>query len=205
MENKETIVMMGVALVIGILLGVGGTMWLQKGAAPSRQAPPQGSAPAPPAVNFQEDIRILEGVVAKDPNNRNAWVQLGHKYFDSQQPMKAVDAYDKALAMDSNDPNVLTDQGVMFRQLGWYDKAIENFKKANELNPKHIQSLFNLGIVYRYDLQDLPNAIESWEKYLKLNPGGQGAAQVQRELEALKGTGSMQLPEGHPPLPDQSK
>jgi len=196
--------MMGVALVIGILLGVGGTMWMQKGSSPGRTAAPPASAPAP-AVNFQEDIRILEGVVAKDPENRNAWVQLGHKYFDSQQPMKAVDAYDKALALDPNDPNVLTDQGVMFRQLGWYDKAIENFKKANELDPRHIQSLFNQGIVYRYDLQDLPNAVEAWEKYLKLNPGGQGAAQVQRELDALKGAGNMELPEGHPPLPDQSK
>lgn len=195
MQNRETLVMMGVALVIGILLGVMGTMYFSKESRPGRPAgaPPAGSQPAP-AVNMQENIRVMEGVVAKEPENRNAWVQLGHAYFDSSQPMKAVDAYDKALALDPKDPNVLTDQGVMFRQLGWYDKAIENFNKANELDPTHQQSLFNLGIVYRYDLQDFPKAVVAWEKYLTLNPGGQGAAQVTKELEFLR---------THPPIPGQ--
>ncbi len=76
--------------------------------------------------------------------------------------------------------------------MGWYDKAIENFSRANEINPSHAVSLFNLGIVYRYDLQDFPKAIESWEQYLEIAPAGAQADQVRAELEFLK---------SHPEIP----
>jgi tetratricopeptide (TPR) repeat protein len=100
--------------------------------------------------------------------------------------MRAIDAYAKALELDANDPNLLTDQGVMYRRVGWYDKAITNFKKANELNANHQQSLYNLGIVYRYDLEDFASAIDAWTRFLALNPSGAGAAQIRAELEFLK-------------------
>ncbi|NIQ93302.1 MAG: tetratricopeptide repeat protein, partial [Desulfuromonadales bacterium] len=98
-----------------------------------------------------------------------------HNYFDSNQYVQAVEAYDKALELDGNDPNVLTDQGVMFRKLGWYDRAVQNFRKANQLNSLHTQSLYNLGIVYRYDLNDFEKAIEAWEKFLSIAPPGPSA------------------------------
>ncbi len=129
---------------------------------------------------------MLQGIVAKEPGNRNAWVQLGHNYFDSEQPMKAIDAYGKALAIDDRDPDILTDQGVMFRRVGWYDKAIANFVKASEIDPTHQQSLYNLGIVYRYDLKDFSKAVAAWEKLLALNPSASGAAQLRKEIEFLK-------------------
>jgi tetratricopeptide (TPR) repeat protein len=180
--KKETILLVVISLVVGGLIAVIFTNMQNKSA-------PAGTASAPasaPAVNYQQQISMLEGIVTKEPKNRNAWVQLGHNYFDSDQPMKAIEAYDKALELNRNDSNVLTDQGVMYRRLGWFDKAIKNFEEANRLNPNHQQSLYNLGIVYRYDLQDFPKAIEAWEKFLTINPGGAGAAQIRSELEFLK-------------------
>ncbi len=179
--KKETLFIIGGALIVGLLVGV---IFSQSG---KNSGTSQSSAPnAAPVVKSQNDIQILLGVVAQDPNNRNAWVQLGNLYFGSNQPMKSVEAYDKALALQGDDPNVLTDQGVMFRRIGWFDKAIENFKKSNAMNPNHHQSLFNQGIVYRYDLQDFPKAIEAWEKYLQVIPEPPGAAQARAELESLK-------------------
>ncbi|MCF6179999.1 MAG: tetratricopeptide repeat protein, partial [Geopsychrobacter sp.] len=131
-------------------------------------------------------MTMLEGIVAKEPSNRNAWVQLGNAYFDANKPMKSIDAYDKALAIDGNDPNVLTDQGIMFRKVGWFDKAIKAFEKASKVDPSHAQSLFNLGVVYRYDLQDFPKAKQTWERYLQINPSGGGAPQVRSELDYIK-------------------
>jgi len=190
MKNKETLILMAVALVIGLLVGViGSNLGGSKRAPATSSAPPQAAAPM---VNQDQNIKMLEAVVAKDPGNRNAWVQLGNTYFDTQQPMKAIEAYGKALEIDGNDPNVLTDQGVMFRQLGWYDRAIENFQKATEIDSNHAQSYYNLGVVYRYDLKDFPKAVEAWQKFVDLNPSGPGAEQVRKELEFLK---------SHPPMP----
>jgi Flp pilus assembly protein TadD len=128
---------------------------------------------------------MLENLVAEDPGNRGAWVQLGHTYFDADQPVKAIEAYNRALAIDPNDPDVLTDQGVMFRRMGLFDRAEENFIKANQLNPRHQQSLYNLGVVYHYDLKDDTRAREVWTRYLEINPSGPGADSIRRELDGL--------------------
>jgi len=178
--KKETILLAVVTLVVGILGVVIFTNFQEKSPAP-RQAPA-----AAPAVNYQQNIKMLEGIVGKEPDNRNAWVQLGNNYFDSNQPMKAIEAYDKALELDGNDPDVLTDQGIMFRQVGWFDKAIANFIKANKLNPRHENSLFNMGIVYSQDLGDKVKAEEAWNRYLGLVPTGQGADKVRTMIDHMK-------------------
>lgn len=184
--KKEGIFLIAVALVIGVLVGI----LVSKG---GKDRPAATTAQAPPAaVDLQGKIRLLEDLVAKDPGNRSAWVQLGHAFFDSQQPHKAIEAYDKALALDPNDPDILTDEGVMYRQLGWFDRAIDNFQKANRINPSHLQSLYNLGVVYRYDLNDFPKAVDAWERFLQINPTGQGSEQIRQEIEAIR---------THPPLP----
>lgn len=192
MEKKhETMLIVVVAFIVGLLVGVIGSKVGQGPSAPRSQAP---SVPAAPQVNYQQQIQQLEQIVKQDPENRNAWVQLGHNYFDNNQPAKAIDAYDQALALDANDPDVLTDQGVMFRRMGWYDKAIDNFSKAAEINPMHATSLFNLGVVYRYDLQEFDKAKEVWTRFLEVAPPGPQADQVRADLEFLQ---------THPPIPQQ--
>jgi len=187
--KKETILLVVISLIVGGLIAVIITNMQSRS---SNNAVTAGAPPSAPAVNHQQQVTMLEGIVAKEPQNRNAWVQLGHNYFDSDQPMKAIEAYEKALVLERNDPNLLTDQGVMYRRLGWFDKAIKNFEEAVKLNPNHQQSLYNLGIVYRYDLQDFPKAIETWERFIAINPGGPGSAQVKAELDFLKSHPSTQ-------------
>lgn len=188
MEKKnETILIVVVTFLVGVLVGVIGIKATQ---GPGQKAQPV-SAPVAPQVNYEQQIQQLEKIVGQAPDNRNAWVQLGHAYFDSNQPAKAIDAYDKALALDPNDADVLTDQGVMFRRMGWFDKAIENFEKAHGVNSLHATSLLNLGIVYRYDLQEFDKAKDAWEKFLELQPTGQQADQIRAEIEFLK---------SHPPI-----
>ncbi len=176
--KKETLLFVVVALVVGVLVGV-----IFTNARKNERSTSGAPVAAAPAVNAGRQITMLEGIAAKDPGNRNAWVQLGNAYFDANQPMKSIDAYDKALAIDGNDPNVLTDQGVMFRKVGWYDKAVKAFEQAAKVDQTHAQSLFNLGVVYRYDLQDFAKAKEAWQRYLQINPTGPGADQVRAELE----------------------
>jgi len=153
--KKETILLLVVALAIGTLGGVIFSNTLKKTSEIS-----QSTAPIQ-QIDYQNNITNLESLLAKDPTNRNGWVQLGHNYFDSNQPIKAIESYDKALEIDANDPDVLTDQGIMYRRVGWFEKAVTNFNTANRLNPQHVQSLYNLGIVYRDDFNDPEKAKEA--------------------------------------------
>jgi len=188
--KKETILFVAVALTAGILIGV----IVTNSKNDSSPTVPAANLVPVPLLKQQQQTTILEGIVAREPDNRNAWIKLGHDYFDSDQPVKAIEAYARALELNGNDPDVLTDQGVMYRRLGWFDKAINNFEKANKIDNNHQQSLYNLGIVYRYDLQDFAKAIATWERFIAINPSSSGAEQIRSELELLK---------KHPEIPKQ--
>lgn len=178
--KKETILLIVITMTVGALAGVIFTN-AKKNTGTGNQ-----SIASAPAIDYQQKINSLEAILAKDPDNRNAWVQLGHSYFDANQPMKAIDIYDKALEMNDNDPDVLTDQGIMYRRVGWFDKAIGNFEKANRLNPRHVQSLFNLGIVYRDDIGDQEKAKAAWSRYLEIAPAGKGADRVRIMIDHME-------------------
>ena len=181
--KKGTIVLIVIAFVAGLLVSVIFSN-VNKNQPEVTQTTSQQP---PPLVDFQQQIKTLVEIVAKDPNNRQAWVQLGHSYFDTKNPMKAIEAYDKALAIDGNDPDVLTDQAIMFRQLGWYEKAIETFQQANKLDPKHVNSLFNMGIVYMQDLGENEKAKAAFNRFLELVPSGPSADRARSMLEHMEG------------------
>ncbi len=181
--KKGTILLIVITFVAGLLASMIFSN-VKKSQPEGQQAINQQPAPS---VDLQQQIKTLEEILAKEPKNRQAWVQLGHSYFDTKNPMKAIEAYDKALAIDGNDPDVLTDQAIMFRQLGWYEKAIETFQQANKLNPSHANSLFNMGIVYMQDLGDNEKAKEVFRRFLDLVPSGPSADSARKMIEHMEG------------------
>lgn len=150
-------------------------------------APTTPPPAAPPgAVAEQMHIAAAQQILARDPKNVRAWIDLGNEYFDSHQAQKAVDAYARALELDPKNPDVLTDQGVMYRDLGAHDKALANFKKASQIDPHHLQSLYNMGVVYAYDLKDAKRATEAWNRVIEIGPASPQAAQARKLIDELK-------------------
>jgi cytochrome c-type biogenesis protein CcmH/NrfG len=112
----------------------------------------------------------LEAEVTAHPDNYQAWIRLGHLYFDTDQPEKAIEAYNRSLELHPGSADLLTDLGVMYRRVGQAEKAVEIFDLAIEKDPSHLPSRFNKGIVLFYDLNDSQGAINSWEALLKIDP-----------------------------------
>ncbi len=153
---------------------------------------PQGGMPGAPGApqGVEQRIAIAKQLVAQNPKDVQAWISLGNDYFDSRQFQPAVDAYANALALDPKNADVLTDQGVMYRELGQYDKALANFLKANEVSPTHMQSLFNAGVVYAYDKKDAKKAEETWLKVIANDKSGRFAAQAGQAIAELRQRGA---------------
>jgi tetratricopeptide (TPR) repeat protein len=74
----------------------------------------------------------------------------------------------------------------MYRQLQQFDKAVANFRQAAKLDPTHIQSYYNLGIVYAQDLKRNDDAIKAWTKVIQINPASPQAVQAQQFIAQLK-------------------
>lgn len=146
----------------------------------TKQAAPQ----AAPANGSQTQSPATRQSV--EPVNAATWIALGNKYFDSHQRQKAVEAYSKALQLEPDNPDVLTDQGVMYRELGAFDKAIANFEKANTINPRHVQSLLDLGVLYAQDLKDPDKAIKIWTHLIQIAPTSVQAARANAYIEQIK-------------------
>jgi cytochrome c-type biogenesis protein CcmH/NrfG len=185
--KKENILIVVMALVAGLIGG-----FLIFSLSSKKEEPlPAGGVPVGSGspVDYQHRIAELEKVVAGDPKNLQAWSMLANEYYDTDQPQKAIDAYGKALELGPNNPNLLTDQGVMYKRVGQYDKALANFEMAQKVDPKHLQSLYNIGIVYAEDLKKPDKALQAWTHYLELDSTSPAAQQVKRMIGQLKATG----------------
>jgi cytochrome c-type biogenesis protein CcmH/NrfG len=155
-----------------------------------------GMAPAAPqqpdAADKKNRIPELEKRTADHPEDVEAWVQLGHLYFDTQQTKKAIGAYEKALALNPKDANVWTDLGVMYRRDGRTEKALEAFDTAIKIDPKHEIAWFNRGVVLLHDMNDRQGALKAWESLVKVNPfamapNGQSIDQMVQALKQSAG------------------
>lgn len=136
---------------------------------PSAISAPANNAPKLPP-RYASEAKTLMDALIRDPASVKAWIQLGNLYFDAQMPKESIDAYSHALALEPSNADVLTDMGVMYRELGDYAKAVECFRSASKINPRHAESLYNAGLVLSADLHDAKAAREAWEKLLRINP-----------------------------------
>ncbi len=150
------------------------------------QTAPMPAPEGPPPPEVASKIQTLKDIVKKDPKNLPAWVEMGNLYFDSNQPKEAIEAYSQYLAAKPDNPDVRTDMGIMYRKLGDFDRAIEEFKKAAQSDPKHVNSRYNLGLVLLHDKQDMKGAIKAWEDYLKVDPKSERAERVKAQMEKMK-------------------
>ena len=118
----------------------------------------------------RQKLSDFEAAVAKEPKNADLLVQLGNTAYDVEDWKKAVDAYERALKLRDADPNVLTDLGVAYRNLGNVDKALAMFTQASARDPNHWPAQFNLAIVYGIDKGDTKKALEILTKLKKEHP-----------------------------------
>lgn len=118
----------------------------------------------------QETLKALEERTQTNPRDVDAWTHLGHLYFDSGQPDKAIEAYETSLQLDAGRPDVWTDLGVMYRRTGKPEKSIECFDNALARNPNHQIALYNKGIVLMHDLKDPNGALSVWQTLVKIHP-----------------------------------
>lgn len=179
--SKQTLyISIGVALLVGFLSGV-----IYSDRPPQSGVQQAGQAPIPPQQQqsqFVQNMAALQMAVQQNPDNAEAWTQLGHAYFDSNQPVKAIEAYNKSLAIIPGNPPVLTDLGVMYRSNGQFDEALASFDKALEISPGFEQALFNKGIVFYHDKGDMEGALQAWRELLLVNPGAMGPNGVPVEV-----------------------
>ena len=139
-----------------------------------------------PVQGFDK-VKMLQELIAKDPKNLNALIELGNTLMDSQRFAEAADVYLKALEIDPKNADVRVDMGTCYKYSGKPDLALKEYKKALEHNPKHVNAHKNMGVVYANDMRDYKQALKEFELALSLAPNAPDAPALKAEIEKLKG------------------
>lgn len=129
--------------------GIPGAPPLGQGGAPGAE---NGSKPAGVNPRLREQLRELEGLLAKEPDNYQHLVQLANVHYDLGDFLKAIDVYERARTLRDDSADLLTDLGVCYREVQRPEKALELFHRAATLDPRHWQCRYNAAVVYLFDL-----------------------------------------------------
>jgi tetratricopeptide (TPR) repeat protein len=94
----------------------------------------------------------LESMLARTPNDPRLMVGLGNLYFDAGRWSDARLWYERALAIEGGDPNVITDLAVVYRNLQQPERSLALLDQAIGISPDHWQAIYNKMVVLHFDL-----------------------------------------------------
>ena len=158
---------------------------------------PAGSVAAPVAVSTpaaptgtpvldDRELQAFRDILASDPNNIRAAIELGNRLYDAGRFAEAIPYYQQAFELDPGNIGVSTDLGTSLWYAGRPDAALAQFDRSLAIDAAHPTTLFNIGIVRRDGLQDLEGAIEVWEKLRAVQPASHEAQEAAALIEQAR-------------------
>jgi tetratricopeptide (TPR) repeat protein len=91
------------------------------------------------------------------------------KLTEAKQWADAISCYDKALELDPNYEEALSNRGNAKRDSGDSAGALADYNKLLELNPDYVEAYHNRGLA-RIDLGNIDGAIADLDRAIQLNP-----------------------------------
>ncbi len=139
-------------------------------ALPDGHPPLDEGGPNPETKFFEQQVSEIQGRIAQNPGDVGLKVEMGNAFFElarsTGNPSHWQESrvwYETAMAEGrSNDPDVLTDLGVVLRNMEQYDRSLEILDHAIAVSPDHWQAWFNKVIVLNFDLHDHEGAREAF-------------------------------------------
>jgi len=121
------------------------------------------------AGHIQQAIQAFHTAFNLEPKNAQTCYNLGFLYEKTKQWNNAILYSGKAIALEPTMTNAYMVQAVAYFQKGNHVKAIQDFENASRLDPKNIDSLNDLGILYCLQHQK-EKARSQYQQLVALNP-----------------------------------
>lgn len=157
------------------------------------EAPAPGETAAPTQAQIEGMVNRLATRLQTQPDDAAGWRMLARSYETVGRFDEAVQAYQRLLALQPPDADLLTDYAVTLgmsqgRTLVGAPEAV--IQQALSLNPRHVQALALSGSA-SFEKRDYQGAIATWGQLLSLvPPGDEVRASIEanvRKAEALAG------------------
>jgi tetratricopeptide (TPR) repeat protein len=124
------------------------------------------------AGNAAEAERGFRALAQSNPDLGGPHANLGALYRKADKLPEAVAEGEKAVSANPKQPVYFNQLGITYRQNGQFAKAREAYEAAIALDPAYASPYLNMGILHDLYLSDGKRALELYDKYLALSPGG---------------------------------
>ena len=122
------------------------------------------------AGQIENAIKEFEKILLIDPNNVDAFNNLGVAYFRLNDLEKSLYYHTKAVEAESNNPRIYFNRGLLLGKYMFRDKeAIADYTKAINLEPNFPRAYLNRGLAY-YFAKEYAKAISDFNKLVELRP-----------------------------------
>jgi tetratricopeptide (TPR) repeat protein len=121
------------------------------------------------SMNQSSGMGSFEEMLANLPDDYSQLVTLGNKLMDGRHYAVAAECYRRALAIDSSNPDIVSDLGSCLHATGDFEGAASMFKRVIDMDSLHGIAYLNLGIVYR-TMQENDSAKFYWKKLISMFP-----------------------------------
>jgi tetratricopeptide (TPR) repeat protein len=113
--------------------------------------------------NPEQALRIFEELLAVDPNNAEAYNEIGYYYGYRGEYDKAMDKLNKYQFIAPNTANPFDSLAEVQANSGHYNEAIENCNRALAIKPDFAPAFWHLGVAAE-GMGEYAKAIEYYEK-----------------------------------------
>jgi tetratricopeptide (TPR) repeat protein len=138
------------------------------------------------AYVWKDSYVLWNDVLAKYPNHPVPYNNLGTLYYDKGDLDRALDFFEKSIALKSDYADAYNNRGLIDMKKGMLDQALEDFTLAIKYKPKNFSSYNARGVAY-YQMQDLTRAAADFNEAIKLQPA---------EYESYNNLGNVYLSRG---------
>jgi tetratricopeptide (TPR) repeat protein len=146
---------------------------------------------------FPEAVQLLMRANQLRPDSLDAIIALGNANFDANNFEIAEKWYTAALVKNPKDINVRTDLGLtfLFRDQPDVDRAIQEFRRSLEIDPRHEQTLQNMTVAL-IKKGSFGEAETTLKKLREVNPENQSLTKLGSDLEAARAVSKQPLSKG---------
>lgn len=97
---------------------------------------------------YSQAIACYEKIVKDEPNNINAWFNLGNCYLAVCNKEKAVASFDNILKINPHSLSTLFNKAFTLKTFGDLDEAISIYHRILEIDPHYKRAQSGLGVAY---------------------------------------------------------
>lgn len=182
--GRWSAVMVGIAVpavVVALYLFLGTPEALKPVSEQMASASVQGGRHGESREQIMALIQQLEARLQKNPDDAQGWAILGRSYLAMNMFAQSRHAFDKAVKLNGNDPQLLVDYAdalAMDRK----DRSLDGrpmalVDRALKLDPNNQKGLWLAGTA-AYERHDYKEALKYWERLYAMVPPGSNAAKA---------------------------